>query len=164
MRDLKTLLQSSELLLAPSSLLVDDGPCSGMAVRILDGRFAEIGALDQLRARHRNLAAVELPNTLLMPGFIDTHNHLTQSLGKAVAFGEPSGIFRRIWVPLGGRLGGEALYLSAKLAALEALRGGFTTVCDAGTRAENGLDAVANATRDAGLRCVLGMICNDAGR
>jgi len=164
MNELKTRLQSSELLLAPSSLLLDDGPRSGMAVRVLDGRFADIGTVDELRARYRDLAALELPDTLMMPGFIDTHHHLTQSLGKAVAFGEPSEIFRRIWVPLEGSLDSDALYLSAKLAALEALRGGFTTVCDAGTRADNGLDAVANATRDAGLRCVLGAICNDAGR
>ena len=164
MNDLKTRLQSSELLLVPSSLLLDDGPRADMAVRILDGRFADIGPVAELRARHRGAVEVELPDMLLMPGFVDTHHHLTQSLGKAVAFGEPSEIFRRIWVPLEGSLDADALYLSAKLAALEALRGGFTTVCDAGTRADNGLDAVANATRDAGLRCVLGSICNDAGR
>lgn len=164
MRELRMLLQSNELVLAPSSLLLDDGPRSAMAVRVLDGRFAEIAPLDEMRMRHPGVAPVELPDTLLMPGFIDTHHHLTQSLGKAVAFGEPSEIFRRIWVPLEASLDAAALYLSAKLAALEALRGGFTTVCDAGTRADNGLDAVANATRDAGLRCVLGMICNDAGR
>jgi 5-methylthioadenosine/S-adenosylhomocysteine deaminase len=98
-----------------------------------------------------------------MPGFIDTHHHLTQSFGKALAFGEPSEIFRRIWVPLEGSLDERGLYLSVKLAALEALRGGFTTVVDAGTRAAEGLDAVAAATRDAGIRCVLAKICNDDG-
>src|SRR5262245_34722322 len=98
-----------------------------------------------------------------MPGFVDTHHHLTQSFGKALAFGEPSEIFRRIWVPLEGSLDAESLYLSAKLAALEALRGGYTTVCDAGTRAQDGLDAIAAATRDAGIRCVLARVCNDDG-
>jgi cytosine/adenosine deaminase-related metal-dependent hydrolase len=85
-----------------------------------------------------------------MPGFIDAHHHLTQSFGKALAFGEPSEIFRRIWVPLEGALDDEFVYLSAKLASLEALRGGFTTVCEAGTRAVGGVDAVAAATRDTG--------------
>jgi cytosine/adenosine deaminase-related metal-dependent hydrolase len=98
-----------------------------------------------------------------MPGLIDTHTHLTQSFGKALAFGEPSEIFRRIWVPMESMLDADAAYLATKLSVLESLRGGFTTVVDAGTRSEAGLDAVASAARDVGIRCVLGMICNDAG-
>lgn len=66
-----------------------------------------------------------------MPGFVDAHHHLTQSFGSALAFGEPSEIFRRVWVPLEGALDEESAYTAAKLAALEALRGGFTTVTDA---------------------------------
>jgi len=53
------------------------------------------------------------------------------------------------------------VHLTSKLAALESLRGGFTTVCDAGTRAKGSVDAIAAATGEAGLRCVLGLICND---
>ena len=41
--------------------------------------------------------------------------------GKALAFGEPSEIFRRIWVPLEGSLDARSLHLAAKLASLEAL-------------------------------------------
>ena len=96
-----------------------------------------------------------------MPGFVDAHHHLTQSFGKALAFGEPSEIFRRIWVPLEGSLDAHALYLSAKLAVLEALRGGFTTVCDAGVRNSAGLQAIEQAASEAGIRCVLGLICHD---
>ena len=98
-----------------------------------------------------------------MPGMIDGHHHLTQSFGKSLAYGEPSEIFRRVWVPLEASLDDEFVYQSAKLAALESLRGGFTTVCDAGTRAKGEISAVANATSDAGVRCVLGLICNDGG-
>ncbi|MCA0243992.1 MAG: amidohydrolase family protein [Proteobacteria bacterium] len=160
-------LQASELLLAPEWLLLPDGPyggpVQGHAVVVAQGRFAAVGPRAELAERHPHLKAVELPQRLLMPGFVDAHHHLTQSFGKALAFGEPSEIFRRIWVPLEGSLDERSLYLSAKLAALEALRGGFTTVCDAGARAERGLEAVAEATRDAGIRCVLGRICNDDG-
>lgn len=63
-----------------------------------------------------------------------------------------------------GVLDEEMVYLSSKAAALESLRGGFTTVVDAGTRAEGDASAVARATQEAGLRCVLGFICNDLGR
>src|SRR5437899_4104410 len=104
-----------------------------------------------------------LKDTLLMPGLIDTHHHLTQTFGKSLVFGEPSEIFRRVWVPLEATLNEEHLYLASKMAALEALRGGFTTVCDAGTRSDAGLNAIAKAVTDVGIRCVLGLICNDLG-
>jgi len=152
-----------ELLLAPEWLMLPDGPQPAMAVLVRDGRFAAVGPLAEIGAAHPGLAPVALPQRLLMPGLIDSHTHLTQSFGKALAFGEPSEIFRRIWVPMESMLDADAAYLAAKLSALESLRGGFTTVVDAGTRSEAGLDAVAAAARDTGIRCVLGMICNDAG-
>lgn len=160
---LRQQLAAAELLVAPEWLMLPDGPVQGMAVHVADGRFANVGPVAELVRTLPQLQPIELPATLLMPGFIDAHHHLTQSFGKALAFGEPSEIFRRIWVPLEASLDEASLYVAAKLAALEALRGGFTTVCDAGTRAAAGLEAVARATQDAGIRCVLGLICNDLG-
>ena len=156
-------LQADEALLAPAWTLLDAGPAAGIGVLVRGGVFADVGPLAEVVARHPQLAAQPLPDRLLMPGFVDAHHHLTQSFGKALAFGEPSEIYRRIWVPLEAHLDPEAVHVSARLAALEALRGGFTTVCDAGTRSKTGLDAVAAAVRETGLRCVLARICNDAG-
>lgn len=162
---LREALQQPRQLLAPEHTWLDEqGAVPGLGVVVAEGRFADIGPLAEVQARHPDLAVQALPGRLLMPGFIDTHHHLTQSFGKALAFGEPSEIFRRIWVPLEQHLDPRALHLSAKLAALEALRGGFTTVCDAGTRSEHGLDAIAQAAHETGLRCVLARVCNDAGQ
>ncbi|MET0542048.1 MAG: amidohydrolase family protein [Variovorax sp.] len=158
-----TFTTGHDLLLAPEWLMLPEGPQPDMAVLVRDGRFAEVGRLDALTAAHAELTPVALPQRLLMPGLIDTHTHLTQSFGKALAFGEPSEIFRRIWVPMEATLDADAARLSTRLAAFESLRGGFTTVVDAGTRSEAGLESVASATREVGIRCVLGMICNDAG-
>lgn len=152
-----------ELLLVPAELLLPEGIATGMAVRVAGGRFAEIGNAEALIRRHPGLDPVRLPDRLLMPGFIDSHHHLTQSLGKSLVFGEPSEIFKRIWVPLEASLDAGLVHLSAKLAALETLRGGFTTVVDAGTRATADVDAIARAAGETGLRCVLGLICNDLG-
>ncbi|MEP6701495.1 MAG: amidohydrolase family protein [Betaproteobacteria bacterium] len=155
-------LRAAELLLAPEYVMLKDGPVRDFGIVVANGRFRDVGPLAVI-AQRTAMQPIAMPGKLIMPGFIDAHHHLTQSFGKALAFGEPSEIFRRIWVPLEGALDDEFVYLSAKLAALEALRGGFTTVCEAGTRAHGGADAVAAATRDAGLRCVLGLICNDQG-
>ena len=122
MADLRqTLARTENLILAPGRLLLPHGPQPGMAVLIRDGRFHRIGPLGELRAAHSDAGVTELPGHLLMPGFVDTHTHLTQSLGKSLVFGEPSEIFRRIWVPLEGSLDEHMVYLSSKLAALECL-------------------------------------------
>jgi 5-methylthioadenosine/S-adenosylhomocysteine deaminase len=153
----------SELLLLPEQLMLADGPVRDHGVLVCDGRFGDIAPAEVLRARHPHVTAVPLPGKLVMPGFIDAHHHLTQSFGKSLAYGEPSEIFSRIWVPLEASLDDEFVYLASKLAALESLRGGFTTVCDAGSRAPGDIAALARATEEAGLRCVLGLICNDGG-
>ena len=156
-------LQAETLLLHPQYVLLKTGMVSDYAVLVQNGRFQDVGPRALLGQRYAHIPALALPGQLLMPGMIDGHHHLTQSFGKSLAYGEPSEIFRRVWVPLEASLDDEFVYQSAKLAALESLRGGFTTVCDAGTRAKGEISAVANATSEAGVRCVLGIICNDGG-
>ena len=95
-----TLAAGGDLLLLPGKVLIDGRVQSGQGVLVRAGRFAGIDDAGALCARHPRLTPVPLPDHLLMPGFIDTHTHLTQSLGKSLVFGEPSEIFRRIWVPL----------------------------------------------------------------
>ena len=155
--------QAQTLLLAPQWTLIDEVPQADVAVLIRNGRFEAVGPAQDLRQQFPQLQLQALPGRLLMPGLIDTHHHLTQGYGKALAFGEPSEIFKRIWVPLEQHLTEEDLYLSAKLTALEALRGGFTTVCDAGTRSQAGLSAIESAVQQVGIRCVLAKICHDLG-
>lgn len=153
--------KAPEMLLIPDLMMLRDGPVSGHAVVIADGTFGDLGIADALVQRHPGVPLQRLPGYLLMPGFIDAHHHLTQSFGKALAFGEPSEIYRRIWAPLERSLDEKTVHLTTKLAALEALRGGFTTVVDAGTRAGSDLGILVDATKEVGLRCVLGLICND---
>jgi len=151
------------MLLAPGWTLLPDGPAANIGLVVSNGRFADVGPIDGIATRHPGIATIALPDHIAMPGFVDAHHHLTQSFGKALAFGEPSEIFRRVWIPLEGALDDEALHVAAKLAAVECLRGGFTSVADAGTRSDGALDAIASAVREVGLRCVLGRICNDDG-
>ncbi|WP_421136456.1 amidohydrolase family protein [Pseudomonas sp. NFX15] len=161
------LLSSPEQLIAPQQLLAPDwlmlpeGPKRGQAVLVVDGTFADVGPLSLLQARYPAHQVLRLEQQLLMPGFIDTHHHLSQSFGKGLVFGEPSEIFRRVWIPLEGSLDSELLYLTSKLAAFESLRGGFTTVCDAGTRSTESVEAIAKAVHEVGIRCVLAKTCND---
>lgn len=146
-------------LLVPDQLLLPDGPARDLAVLVEAGTIAAVGPVQQLR--ERGVVEVSLPDRLLMPGFIDAHHHLTQAFGKSLVFGEPSEIFRRVWVPMESHMDAEAIEVATRLAAWESLRGGFTTVADAGTRATVDVASLAEVTVDVGLRCVLGIICND---
>lgn len=150
-----------DVVLCPGRVMLPDGIQTNVALVLRNGQFGEIGPVSDIVSANGDLKRIDLPGHLLMPGFIDVHTHLTQSLGKSLVFGEPSEIFRRIWVPLEGSLDGRMVYLSAKLAALECLRGGFTTAVDAGTRSAGHIDALTRAARETGLRSVVGLICND---
>ena len=157
------LADCNEYLVIPRQVLSAGIMLDNHAVYVKDGQFAALGDKHQLIATYAHLTTIELPDHLVMPGFIDSHTHLTQSLGKSLVFGEPSEIFKRIWVPLESSLNERMVYLSAKLSALEALRGGFTTAVDAGTRSSGHINAIVDASKETGLRSVIGYICNDLG-
>lgn len=146
-------------LLIPHWVLTEEGVRPEWAVLIEAGRVTRVGPMAGFDPAA--FPCVRLPGRLLMPGFVDAHHHLTQSFGKALVFGEPSEIFRRVWVPMERYMDAAAIDVAARLAAWESLRGGFTTVADAGTRSGVDLTVVAGATAEVGLRCVLGAICND---
>ena len=154
-------LHDKPILLAPEAVLSPEGVRRSWAVILEKGRFKEVGELADLAGRCAGIDRLDMPGRLIMPGFVDSHQHLAQAFGKALAFGEPSEIFQRIWVPLESFLTEELIYLSGKLAAFESLRGGFTTVADAGARNAGDLGLLAQAAEETGLRCVLGFICND---
>ena len=182
-------LHEAPTLLVPEKVLLPEGAQTGHAVLVDGGRIIAVGALAEVAAQAESLRTdanaadpnpaadsaagtaetatepvrVDLPGRLLMPGFIDAHHHLTQSFGKSLVFGEPSEIFQRVWVPMESNMDAEAIDVATRLAAWESLRGGFTTVTDAGTRSSVDVSAISDVTTDVGLRCVLGVICNDLG-
>lgn len=181
MTQLRTLHQSPTVLV-PEQVLLPEGPQPGRAVLISGGRILAAGPLAEVTAHAESLLTpadaadpnsgaepasaptrIDLPGRLLMPGFIDAHHHLTQTFGKSLVFGEPSEIFQRVWVPMESNMDAEAIDVATRLAAWESLRGGFTTVADAGTRSSVDVSAISDVTSDVGLRCVLGVICNDLG-
>lgn len=171
-------LHQSPTLLVPDKVLLPEGAQSGHAVLVEGDRICAVGPLADVTAIAEEQPAVgsrpssgtapspariDLPGRLLMPGFIDAHHHLTQTFGKSLVFGEPSEIFQRVWVPMESNMDAEAIEVATRLAAWESLRGGFTTVADAGTRSTVDVSAISDVTSAVGLRCVLGIIGNDLG-
>ena len=83
---------AAELMLAPAQLMLTDGPVADHAVVVAGGKFKDVGPRAEVQSRHPGIQELVLPGKLLMPGFVDAHHHLTQTFGKALAFGEPSEI------------------------------------------------------------------------
>lgn len=69
-------------------------------------------------------------NLLVLPGFINTHHHMFQSLTRAMAQNDELFQWLRTLHPIWGGLRGEDVYVSAKLAMSELLLSGCTTSSD----------------------------------
>ncbi|WP_269928920.1 amidohydrolase family protein [Kocuria massiliensis] len=160
MSDLRE-LHHAPAVLVPDYVLLPEGPARDHAVVVEGNVIAATGPVEEVTRRFPAARRIDLPGRLLMPGFVDAHHHLSQSFGKSLVFGEPSEIFQRVWVPMESHMDADAVEVATRLAAWESLRGGFTTVADAGTRSAAGAEVIARTVDEVGIRCVLGSICDD---
>ncbi len=137
-------------------------------VRIRDGMILERGK--NLRPR-RGEEVEDLKEKILMPGFVNAHTHLYSSLARGMpAPKEPPRnfleILLKVWWKLDRALDDEAIYYSAMVGAIEAVRRGTTTLVDhhASPRVIKGsLDIVRGALHEVGLRGVLCYEVTDRG-
>jgi 5-methylthioadenosine/S-adenosylhomocysteine deaminase len=120
-------------------------------VLIDGGRIAEIGS--GLRAR--DAEQVDASDTIMMPGFVDTHRHawksLFRNLGERTSIGgtgDPN--------DARGRYQADDVYAATLIGLLGAAEAGITTVVDwSDIPSDDGLaDAALQAHADAGMRTV----------
>ncbi len=119
-------------------------------VLIDDGRVAEVGP--GLRARDAEL--VDATDTIVMPGFVDTHRHVWKSLFRNL--GESASAGPASTADLGEHYRPEDVYASTLIGLLGAVEAGITTVVDWSDipRDDASTDAALQAHADAGLRTV----------
>ena len=115
-----------------------------------DGVVAEVGS--GLRARDAEL--VDATDTIVMPGFVDTHRHAWTSLFRNFGEGRVGGRDAGGWS--GDHFEPEDVYAATLIGLLGAAEAGITTVVDwSHDRADDGFEAAAlQAHADAGLRTV----------
>ncbi len=99
---------------------------------------------------------------LVLPGFVQTHIHLCQTLFRNRADDLPllAWLRDRIW-PYEAALDAQALRASARLGIAELLRNGTTSLLDMGTVRH--YDAVFEAAREGGIRLTGSKCLMDAG-
>lgn len=126
---------------------------------IEDGRFVIVGGTAP------DMADRELNGSGLVaiPGLIQTHLHLCQTLFRSLADDVAllDWLQRFIW-PLEAAHTPDTLYASAALGVTELLKGGTTAILDMATLRHT--DAIFEACRDLGIRATIGKVLMDHPR
>ncbi len=127
------------------------------AVSVRDGRIASVGR----EPVERHDATIDAAGGYVLPGFIQTHIHLCQTLFRGCAddLTLMDWLRTRIW-PMEAAHTPASLRAAARLACLELLRGGTTSILTMETVHDT--DAVFEAVTEMGIRATVGKCMMDA--
>jgi guanine deaminase len=145
-------LSAGALSAAPLDLLIEDG------------RIRELGAPGM--PAPADAERIDATDRLVIPGLVNSHTHAHGGLGKgAVSDRLPLEVFLTGSGALNGSRTLEDKYLSAQLSAVEMVRKGCTAAYDLFVEypvpSKEGVDAVASAYRDVGMRAVIAPMMAD---
>src|SRR3954451_11031938 len=149
-----TLIRNATILTMNDALDIVHG-----AVSVRDGRIVSVGA----EPADRHDVVINADGAYLLPGFIQTHVHLCQTLFRGYADDMPllEWLRRRVW-PMEAAHTPATLRASTRLAAAELLMSGTTTALTMETVHDT--DVVFEALEEMGLRAVVGKCMMDSDR
>jgi 5-methylthioadenosine/S-adenosylhomocysteine deaminase len=127
------------------------------AVAVRDGRIASVGAEPDVPCDR----VINAGGSYLLPGFVQTHVHLCQTLFRSYADDMPllEWLRRRIW-PMEAAHTADTLRSAARLASAELLLSGTTTVLTMETVHDT--DVVFETLDEIGLRATVGKCMMDS--
>jgi 5-methylthioadenosine/S-adenosylhomocysteine deaminase len=149
-----TLIRNATILTMNDALDIVHG-----AVSVRDGRIVSVGP----EPADQHDAVIDAGGAYLLPGFIQTHVHLCQTLFRGYADDMPllEWLRRRVW-PMEAAHTPATLRASTRLAAAELLMSGTTTALTMETVHDT--DVVFEALEQMGLRAVVGKCMMDSDR
>ena len=118
------------LLCAKYILPVTSAPFEDGAILVRDGRICDIGKIDALKLRYPEEEVVDYGLAALMPGLIDAHTHLENSVMRGLVHDVPYATWMRAVAECSTKMDASGWYHSAVLGGLDALSSGITTVAD----------------------------------
>jgi 5-methylthioadenosine/S-adenosylhomocysteine deaminase len=139
--------------------MTDRGAFDDADVLLAGGTVAQVGRrLDPPDGAQ----VLDVSGCLVLPGFVQAHVHVVQSLARHRAEGLAllAWLSRRIW-PYEAALGGDEVAAAARLGIAELLCGGTTAVMDMGTAHHQ--DRVFEAADELGIRMASGKCHMDSG-
>lgn len=148
------LLGGTVVTMDPDRRIIPDG-----AVLVRSSDIAEVGTAEELEARHSDAERIEVGrDDVVLPGLINTHTHLFQTLLKGLGDDRPLNRWLiEMTAPAGAQLNAEDCEAAATHGAVEAIRSGCTTIVDfMYAHPRPGLtDAVIAGLREAGVRALV---------
>ena len=126
------------------------------------GRIVQVGGKASPTGSGVKQRVIPGKDRVLLPGFVQTHVHLCQTLfrNQADDLSLLEWLRDRVW-PLEAALDEETLHISARLGCAELLAGGTTTILDMATVRHT--DAVFEAVETSGIRALVGKALMDIG-
>ncbi|HEX7662911.1 MAG TPA: 5'-deoxyadenosine deaminase [Polyangiaceae bacterium] len=135
------------------------------SILVRDGRIVEVGSgplIDRALAGKDATRVIDAEGCAVVPGFVQAHIHLCQTLLRGMADDLPllEWLKERIW-PLEAAHDEASSTASAELGLVEMMRAGTTAILDMGT--VNAHDAVMEACVKSGIRAISGKAMMDTG-
>jgi cytosine/adenosine deaminase-related metal-dependent hydrolase len=120
-------------------------------VQVTDGRIAAVG---QDLAVPPGTAEIDASHMIVLPGLVETHWHMWNTLLRSMAAAPPGPGYFRVSLGVGTAFGPEDSYQGTRLACMEAVSSGITTVHDwcHNVRSPAHADAGVHALAGSGLR------------
>ncbi len=124
------------------------------ALYIRDHVIEQVGATDELPKSADHV--IDARGMIILPGFINTHHHLYQTLTRALPAAQDANLFDWLTTlyPIWAELTPDAVYTSARIGLAELILSGCTTAADHLYLFPNGskLDDEIRAAREIGMR------------
>jgi 5-methylthioadenosine/S-adenosylhomocysteine deaminase len=139
------MLLCSRFVIPVSAPYIEDG-----AVLVRDGVISAVGTAEELKAAHPDEEARDFGRSAILPGFVDLHTHLENSVLRGIVDDLPYSQWKMALDRRQAALSEEDWADSAELGALEAIQSGITTIADITERGSSG-----RAAAKAGLRGVV---------
>ncbi|MEM3700361.1 MAG: amidohydrolase [Candidatus Bathyarchaeia archaeon] len=148
------LIQNGTILTMHNGKVIRQG-----AVAVEEEIIVDVGKTNELKRKYgRGYEKIDAKNKIVMPGFVNTHQHAAMSLLRGYADDLPLQEWLEKWIwPIEKHMTAHDIYVGALLTAVESIMGGTTTVNTMYhyTPEEN----EAKAFADAGLRGIIGHVC-----
>ena len=126
----------------------------GAGLYAVDGFIRQVGPTDELPATADRV--LDLTGQIVLPGLVNTHHHLNQTLTRAFPAAQDAGLFDWLTAqyPTWTRIDAEASRMSTLVGLAELLLSGCTTVFDHTYLYQNGncVDVQVEAAREIGVR------------
>lgn len=138
------------LLCAQYVLPITSEPFQDGAVLVRDGLIRDIGKVEMLKLRYPEEEVVDFGLAALMPGLVDLHTHLENSVMRGIVHDVPYTTWVMSVAEKSSKMDVGDWYDSAILGGLDALSSGITCVADITVTG-----AACTATQKLGLRSVI---------